>query len=87
MNAYVRPGMRRYLDNFPHKLESDRFNSRYTLRSDSGLMGVERAMESPVYTLLSGPPVVLPVPHTFPGSPGTPMLWGLTWGVLLPMFL
>ena len=56
MNAYVRPGMRRYLDNFRHKLENERFNSRlHIVRSDSGLMGVERAMELPVYTLLSGP--------------------------------
>ena len=56
MNAYVRPGMRRYLDNFRHKLENERFNSRlHIVRSDSGLMGVERAIESPVYTLLSGP--------------------------------
>jgi N-methylhydantoinase A len=56
MNAYVRPGMHRYLDNFRHKLDNEQFNSRlHIVRSDSGLMSVERAMESPVYTLLSGP--------------------------------
>ena len=56
MNAYVRPGMHRYLDNFRHKLDNEQFNSRlHIVRSDSGLMSVERAIELPVYTLLSGP--------------------------------
>ena len=31
MNAYVRPGMQRYLDNFRHKLENERFYSRLNI--------------------------------------------------------
>ncbi len=56
MNAYIRPDMRRYLAGLKHKLEALNSTPKlHIVRSDSGLMGIEHAMESPVYTLLSGP--------------------------------
>ena len=56
MNAYVRPSMRSYLRNFEDKLRSIQFSPHVNIvRSDGGLMSVERASESPVYTMLSGP--------------------------------
>jgi N-methylhydantoinase A len=56
MNAYVRPSMRRYLSNFVDKLSGIQFSPHVNIiRSDGGLMSVERASESPVYTMLSGP--------------------------------
>ena len=56
MNAYVRPSMRRYLSNFEDKLAGIQFSPHVNIvRSDGGLMSVERASESPVFTMLSGP--------------------------------
>jgi N-methylhydantoinase A len=56
MNAYVRPSMRRYLDGFADKLNSIQFQPSVNIvRSDGGLMSVERASQSPVHTMLSGP--------------------------------
>jgi N-methylhydantoinase A len=56
MNAYVQPGMRRYLTGFEEKLRSIQFSPKVNIaRSDGGLMSIERAAEYPVYTILSGP--------------------------------
>jgi N-methylhydantoinase A len=56
MNAYVRPSMRRYLSGFEEKLHSVQFQPNVNIvRSDGGLMSVERASQSPVHTMLSGP--------------------------------
>ncbi len=56
MNAYVRPSMRRYLSGFEQKLNSIQFQPSVNIvRSDGGLMSVERASQSPVHTMLSGP--------------------------------
>jgi N-methylhydantoinase A len=56
MNAYVRPSMRRYLNGFADKLNSIQFQPSVNIvRSDGGLMSVERASQSPVHTMLSGP--------------------------------
>ena len=56
MNAYVRPSMRRYLSGFADKLNSIQFQPSVNIvRSDGGLMSVERASQSPVHTMLSGP--------------------------------
>ena len=56
MNAYVRPAMRRYLSSFEDKLREIQFAPHVSIiRSDGGVMSVERASESPVHTMLSGP--------------------------------
>jgi len=56
MNAYVRPSMRRYLSGFEDKLHRVQFRPIVNIvRSDGGLMSVERASQSPVHTMLSGP--------------------------------
>jgi N-methylhydantoinase A len=56
MNAYVGPSMRRYLENFENKLSGIQFSPHVNIvRSDGGLMSVQRASESPVHTMLSGP--------------------------------
>jgi N-methylhydantoinase A len=56
MNAYVRPSMRRYLSNFEDKLAAIQFSPHVNIvRSDGGLMSVERASDTPVFTMLSGP--------------------------------
>ena len=56
MNAYVRPSMRRYLANFEDKLRGIQFTPSVNIvRSDGGLMSVERASDFPVHTMLSGP--------------------------------
>jgi N-methylhydantoinase A len=56
MNAYVRPSMRRYLSGFEEKLSRVQFQPSVNIvRSDGGLMSVERASQSPVHTMLSGP--------------------------------
>ncbi len=56
MNAYVGPSMRRYLSNFEEKLRGINFTPHVNIvRSDGGLMSVERASNSPVHTMLSGP--------------------------------
>ena len=56
MNAYVSPSMRRYLGAFVDKLRAIEFSPHVNIiRSDGGLMSVERASESPVHTMLSGP--------------------------------
>jgi N-methylhydantoinase A len=56
MNAYVRPSMRRYLNGLTDKLHRAHFEPRvHVLRSDGGLMSLQRASESPVHTMLSGP--------------------------------
>ena len=56
MNAYVRPSMRRYLKQLDEKLRGINLNANvHIVRSDGGLMSVERAAESPAHTMLSGP--------------------------------
>ncbi len=56
MNAYVRPSMQRYLNNFEDKLAALQFSPQVNIvRSDGGLMSVARAAELPVHTMLSGP--------------------------------
>ena len=56
MNAYISPSMRRYLSNFEDKLRAIQFSPHVSIvRSDGGLMSVERASESPVHTMVSGP--------------------------------
>ncbi len=56
MNAYVQPSMRSYLQGFEDKLRAIQFTPHVNIvRSDGGLMSVERASETPVYTMLSGP--------------------------------
>ena len=56
MNAYVRPKMERYLANFEEKLRGIQFSPHISIvRSDGGVMSVQRASESPVHTMLSGP--------------------------------
>ena len=56
MNAYVGPSMRRYLASFEDKLKAIQFSPHINIvRSDGGLMSVQRASDSPVHTILSGP--------------------------------
>jgi N-methylhydantoinase A len=56
MNAYVAPSMRRYLLSFQDKLQQAGLApSVHVVRSDGGLMSLERASSSPVHTILSGP--------------------------------
>lgn len=56
MNAYVRPSMRTYLENFERKLGDINFSPTVNIvRSDGGLMSVRRAADAPVRTMLSGP--------------------------------
>ena len=56
MNAYVRPRMRKYLKSFEDKLHDIEFNPHVNIiRSDGGLMSVQRAADFPVHTMLSGP--------------------------------
>ena len=56
MNAYVGPSMRSYLSNFEEKLGAIQFAPHVNIvRSDGGLMSVERAARSPVHAILSGP--------------------------------
>ncbi len=56
MNAYVGPSMRRYLTGFEERLAQIQFAPHVNIvRSDGGLMSVERAAASPVHTMLSGP--------------------------------
>ena len=56
MNAYVGPSMRRYLSGFEEKLRSVQFSPNiHIVRSDGGLMSVQRAADSPVHTMVSGP--------------------------------
>jgi N-methylhydantoinase A len=56
MNAYVRPSMRTYLTNFEDKLRAIQFSPHVNIiRSDGGLMSVQRASDSPVHTMVSGP--------------------------------
>ena len=56
MNAYVRPSMQAYLRNFEAKLRALALPGYVNIvRSDGGLMSVERASDSPVHTMLSGP--------------------------------
>ena len=56
MNAYVGPSMRRYLSNLEDKLKGMEFAPHvHIVRSDGGLMSVQRASESPVHTMMSGP--------------------------------
>ncbi len=56
MNAYVRPKMKLYLANFEEKLRGIQFNPHINIvRSDGGLMSVQRASDSPVHTMVSGP--------------------------------
>ena len=56
MNAYVRPKMRTYLKSFEDKLHDIEFNPHVNIvRSDGGLMSVQRASDFPVHTMLSGP--------------------------------
>jgi N-methylhydantoinase A len=56
MNAYVSPSMRRYLNGFEEKLHRVQFQPSVNIvRSDGGLMSIERASQSPVHTMMSGP--------------------------------
>lgn len=56
MNAYVRPSMQAYLQNLEAKLRALDLPAYVNIvRSDGGLMSVERASDSPVHTMLSGP--------------------------------
>jgi N-methylhydantoinase A len=56
MNAYVRPRMRGYLKSFEDKLHGIDFAPHVNIiRSDGGLMSVQRASDFPVHTMLSGP--------------------------------
>ena len=56
MNAYVRPAMRHYLGNLQDKLRQLEFSPSVNIvRSDGGLMSLERAADTPVHTMLSGP--------------------------------
>ncbi len=56
MNAYVGPKMRSYLKGFEDKLHDIEFNPHVNIiRSDGGLMSVQRASDFPVHTMLSGP--------------------------------
>ena len=56
MNAYVGPSMQRYLASFEDKLKTIQFSPHVNIvRSDGGLMSVQRASQSPVHTMLSGP--------------------------------
>ena len=56
MNAYVQPKMRNYLKRFEQKLREIDFTPHVNIvRSDGGLMSVQRSSDSPVYTMLSGP--------------------------------
>ncbi|MGI9452572.1 MAG: hydantoinase/oxoprolinase family protein [Geminicoccaceae bacterium] len=56
MNAYVRPMMKSYLAGFEAKLEQVQFSPHVNIvRSDGGLMSVQRASDMPVHTMLSGP--------------------------------
>ena len=48
--------MRRYLSGFEEKLHRIQFQPSVNIvRSDGGLMSIERANQSPVHTMLSGP--------------------------------
>jgi len=56
MNAYVRPSMRRYLQGFEEKLNRLQLQPSVNIvRSDGGLMSLQRAADSPVFTMMSGP--------------------------------
>ena len=56
INAYVRPRVRLYLSNFEEKLRTIQFSPHLSIvRSDGGLMSVQRASDSPVHTMVSGP--------------------------------
>ena len=56
MNAYVGPSMRSYLTSFEDKLKAIQISPHVNIvRSDGGLMSVQRASDSPVHTMLSGP--------------------------------
>ena len=56
MNAYVQPKVRTYLKSFEDKLHDIEFNPHVNIvRSDGGLMSVQRASDFPVHTMLSGP--------------------------------
>ena len=56
INAYVRPRVRLYLTNFEEKLRTIQFSPHLSIvRSDGGLMSVQRASDSPVHTMVSGP--------------------------------
>ena len=56
MNAYVRPSVRRYLQGFENRLREIQFTPHVNIvRSDGGLMSVQRASDFPVQTMLSGP--------------------------------
>ena len=56
MNSYVKPKMRRYLNNLEKTWSTHQIKSRLNIvRSDGGLMSVKAAAEQPVHTMLSGP--------------------------------
>ena len=55
-NSYVRPRVAKYVRNLKAELEKGGMRARMNLlRSDSGLMSFEKAQESPVNLLMSGP--------------------------------
>ena len=56
MNAYLRPGMRRYLNDFETKLRgADVAAPISVIRPDGGRMAATYAVERPAQTMLSGP--------------------------------
>jgi len=56
MNAYVRPPMQRYLGRFAERLGELQVTPKIDIvRSDGGLMSLEKAADAPVHAMLSGP--------------------------------
>jgi N-methylhydantoinase A len=81
MNAYVGPRMRRYLSGFEEKLHQIQFEPSVNIvRSDGGLMSVERASRSPVHTMLSGPAGGVSGAAFMAGLAGHPQALGFDMG-------
>src|SRR5512136_2239732 len=81
MNAYVGPSMRRYLSGFEEKLLQIQFEPNVNIvRSDGGLMSVERASQSPVHTMLSGPAGGVSGAAFMAGLAGHPQALGFDMG-------
>ena len=81
MNAYVRPSMQAYLQNLEAKLRALALAGYVNIvRSDGGLMSVERASESPVHTMLSGPAGGVSGAAFLAGLAGHPNALGLDMG-------
>jgi N-methylhydantoinase A len=81
MNAYVRPSMRRYLSGLEEKLRQIQFAPTVNIvRSDGGLMSVERASQSPVHTMFSGPAGGVSGAAFMAGLAGFPQALGFDMG-------